>query len=205
MRSRHRWVRRHRQRQPWPVGLAAAGAAILTAGAVWVATGSASAATLTASVTVNAGRRSTFPDTEVGGNLAVWDSLLSDSQTGTLMKNAGVKYLRYPGGSYGDIYHWQTGTADGGGYVAPNTGFDQFMGMVQGAGAQPILIANYGSGTTTEAADWVRYANVTKGYASGTGRSATRSTATATTARAGRTTPMPTRAPRRTPPTSCSS
>ena len=51
-----------------------------------------------------------------------------------------------------------------GGFVAPGTDFDQFMGTVQAVGAQAILIANYGSGTPQEAADWVRYANVTKGY-----------------------------------------
>ena len=38
------------------------------------------------------------------------------------------------------------------------------MGTAKKIGAQPILIANYGSGTPQEAADWVRYANVTKGY-----------------------------------------
>ena len=31
--------------------------------------------------------------------------------------------MRYPGGSYSDIYNWQTHTAAAGGYVAPNTGF----------------------------------------------------------------------------------
>jgi hypothetical protein len=71
--------------------------------------------------------------------------------------------LRYPGGSYGDIYHWQDNTAPGG-YVAPGTDFDSFMGTVKKIGAQPILIANYGTGTPAEAAGWVQYANVTKGY-----------------------------------------
>jgi len=71
--------------------------------------------------------------------------------------------MRYPGGSCGDIYDWQTNTAPGG-YVAPGTGFDSFMGTVQAVGAQAILIANYGSGTPQEAADWVRYANITRGY-----------------------------------------
>src|SRR5262249_33149984 len=51
-----------------------------------------------------------------------------------------------------------------GGYVAPNTDFDTFMGSVQRVGAQPMIIANYGTGTPDEAADWVRYANVTKQY-----------------------------------------
>ena len=48
--------------------------------------------------------------------------------------------------------------------AAPNTGFDAYMGTVRSAGAQPVVIANYGSGTPQEAAEWVRCANVTKGY-----------------------------------------
>jgi alpha-L-arabinofuranosidase len=81
-----------------------------------------------------------------------------------LLKAAGVGMMRYPGGSYGDGYHWQAGTMTGAGYVAPGTGFDSFMGTVKSVGAQAILIANYGSGTPQEAAGWVQYANITKGY-----------------------------------------
>jgi chitodextrinase len=80
-----------------------------------------------------------------------------------LYRDAGFTAVRYPGGSYGDIYHWQTHTADGG-FIAPNTGFDAFMGTVRSAGAQAVIIANYGSGTAQEAAGWVRQANVTRGY-----------------------------------------
>jgi alpha-L-arabinofuranosidase len=57
----------------------------------------------------------------------------------------------------------QTNSAPGG-FVAPGNDFDSFMSTVRSAGAQPIVIANYGTGTPQEAADWVRYANVTKGY-----------------------------------------
>jgi alpha-L-arabinofuranosidase len=38
------------------------------------------------------------------------------------------------------------------------------MATAKKVGAQPILTANYGSGTPKEAADWVKYANVDKGY-----------------------------------------
>ncbi|MFE2262429.1 cellulose binding domain-containing protein [Streptomyces griseosporeus] len=102
-------------------------------------------------------------DTARGVNAAVWDAHMNDPEVASLMKAAGVGAMRYPGGSYADIYHWQTHTAPGG-YVAPGTGFDAFMGTVRATGAQPILIANYGSGTPEEAAGWVRYANITKGY-----------------------------------------
>lgn len=165
MALRSRWIGQHRRHNPWRE-VALTGVSVLAAsGALWAATTPASADTLAASININVNTSlGTFSETEVGANLTVWDSLLADSQTSTLMKDAGISYLRYPGGSYGDIYHWETNTADDGGYVAPNTGFDSFMGMAQAAEAQPIIIANYGSGTAEEAANWVRYANVTQGY-----------------------------------------
>ncbi|GAA4634622.1 cellulose binding domain-containing protein [Actinoallomurus vinaceus] len=115
-------------------------------------------------VAVNArGGLATMPDTGLGVNDAVWDAELGTPAVSDLLKAAGVRMIRYPGGSYGDIFHWKTNTAPGG-YVAPNTDFDTFMGSVRRVGAQPMIIANYGTGTPDEAADWVRYANVTKGY-----------------------------------------
>ncbi len=118
----------------------------------------------TVNVTVNANEgHGAIPATGYGLNSAVWDSQMNAPAVQTLLQQAGVRMLRYPGGSYGDIYHWQDNTAPGG-YVAPGTDFDSFMGTVQKIGAQPILIANYGTGTPAEAAGWVRYANVTKGY-----------------------------------------
>jgi Cellulose binding domain/Fibronectin type III domain len=103
------------------------------------------------------------PDTALGVNDAVWDSQLGTTAVSDLLKAAGVRTRRYPGGSYADIYHWKDHTAPGG-YVAPDTDFDTFMAGVQRTGAQPMIIANYGTGTAEEAADWVRYANVTKKY-----------------------------------------
>ena len=141
----------------WPV-IAVLAAAIPAAGTAGAAT------TPTATVTVNArAGLATMPDTGIGINHAVWDSQLGTDEVADLFGAAGVRTMRYPGGSYGDIYHWKDNTAPGG-YVAPNTDFDTFMGGVRRAGAQPIIIANYGTGTPEEAADWVRYANVTKGY-----------------------------------------
>jgi hypothetical protein len=116
----------------------------------------------TANVDVRAGL-ATVPDTAIGVNHAVWDAELGTTAVSGLLKDAGVRMMRYPGGSYADIYHWRDNTAPGG-YVAPGTDFDTFMAGVRRAGAQPMIIANYGTGTAQEAADWVRYANVTKGY-----------------------------------------
>ncbi|NUP42987.1 MAG: alpha-L-arabinofuranosidase [Streptomyces sp.] len=153
---------------PWRSRLAAGASAAALAAALLAAGGAARADDQPppsgVDVTVNANEgQGTIPTTGYGLNSAVWDSQMNVPEVQDLLKAASVGALRYPGGSYGDIYHWVDNTAPGG-YVAPGTDFDSFMGTVKKIGAQPMLIANYGSGTPQEAADWVRYANVTKGY-----------------------------------------
>ncbi|OSZ57964.1 alpha-L-arabinofuranosidase [Streptomyces pharetrae CZA14] len=165
----------HRPGRPTGTGLRplARAAAVLSAALALVspssAAGPATAASPAAPVADTVVRVNTqaalgrLSDVARGVNAAIWDSHMNDPEVATLMKAADVGAMRYPGGSYADIYHWETHTAPGG-YVAPGTGFDAFMGTVRATGAQPILIANYGSGTPEEAAGWVRYANVTKDY-----------------------------------------
>jgi hypothetical protein len=123
---------------------------------------SAAGADTTVTVNANAGLGILDPAAR-GANAAIWDAHMNDPEVATLMKTAGVGAMRYPGGSYADIYHWKDHSAPGG-YVAPGTGFDDFMSTVKAAGAQPVIIANYGSGTPEEAADWVRYANIAHHY-----------------------------------------
>src|SRR5437660_7892215 len=120
-------------------------------------TAPADPAPVTVTVNTRAGL-ATVPDTAIGINHAVWDTYLSTNEVSDLLGNAGVRMMRYPGGSYGDIYHWETHTAPGG-FIAPNTDFDTFMAGVRRAGAQAIVIANYGTGSAEEAAGWVRQAN----------------------------------------------
>ena len=141
-------------------------AAIALAGATLTAAAApARAATPTVTVNVNADEGlGTVPDVAYGVNQAVWDGNMNTQASVDLLGRAGVRMMRYPGGSYGDGYHWQTNTVSGGGYVAPGTDFDSFINTTKAIGAQALLIANYGSGTPDEAAGWVRYANVTKGY-----------------------------------------
>ena len=139
--------------------------ATLAIATVPAVSGTAHATATAINVTVNADEGlGTVPTTAYGANQAVWDGNMNTPASAGLLSQANVGMMRYPGGSYGDGYHWQTNTVSGGGYVAPGTDFDSFMGTVKSVGAQTILIANYGSGTPQEAADWVRYANVTKGY-----------------------------------------
>ncbi|WP_433887926.1 cellulose binding domain-containing protein [Streptomyces sp. CA-111067] len=153
---------RHRRLLAGAAALALGAALLAGGGSALAAPAAGAAAPVDVQVNVNEGL-GTIPDTAYGLNSAVWDSQMNVPEVQDLLKSASVGMLRYPGGSYGDLYHWQTNTAPGG-YVAPGTDFDSFMGTVRKIGAQPILIANYGSGTPQEAADWVRYANVTKGY-----------------------------------------
>ena len=144
----------------------ATGAAVLAATSAVLAAPppGASAATTPVAVTVNArAGLAAVPETALGVNDAIWDPQLGTTEVSDLLRSAGVRMIRYPGGSYGDIYHWRDHTAPGG-YVAPGTDFDTFMGSVRRVGAEPMIIANYGTGTPEEAADWVRYANVTKDY-----------------------------------------
>jgi cellulose binding protein with CBM2 domain/fibronectin type III domain protein len=119
----------------------------------------AAAQTSSASVTVNAtAGLGTVPTHAIGLNTAVYDGDMNDAAIPPLLKAAGVDAMRYPGGSYSDIYNWQTQTAAAGGYVAPNTGFSNFMTTANAAGAQPIITVNYGTGTPSLAAAWVQAA-----------------------------------------------
>ena len=141
------------------------GLSTLLIGPVNVAASSLHPADATAAqVTIDAGKFSgIIPSTAFGTNSAVWDGHFQDAAVPDLLRDAGVKVLRYPGGSTSDVFHWQTTTVDGGGSAGTNT-FDNFMQVAQQVGAQPIITVNYGSGTPAEAAAWVKYANITKGY-----------------------------------------
>ncbi len=109
----------------------------------------------------------------LGVAAAVWDKYLTDPAVTALIKDAGFKVIRYPGGSLSDIYHWKTHSLTKGAHadVYPNTQFDRYMEVVKATGTTPLITANYGSnadatggGDSAEAAEWVRYANRTKHY-----------------------------------------
>nr|WSZ17302.1 LPXTG cell wall anchor domain-containing protein [Streptomyces canus] len=144
-----------------------AGAVAVLAASVGVGALAPSAdAAPTVDIRVNAGTSlGTVPSSGVGLNTGFGDEHMGTPKVTSLMKAAGVRQLRYPGGSGADEYHWKTHTyGDGKGWIPSNTDFDHFMATAKKVGAQPILTANYGSGTPQEAADWVKYSNVDKGY-----------------------------------------
>ena len=140
-------------------------ASVMVAAIVVPAVGASPAVAATAvAVTVNATTGlGTVPSTAMGLNTAVYDGNMNDAAQPALLKAAGIDALRYPGGSYSDIYNWQTNVAQGG-YDAPNTSFTDFMGTAQAVGAHPIITVNYGTGTPALAASWVQNANVTNHY-----------------------------------------
>lgn len=126
-----------------------------------------------AAVTVNTAQpMATMPLEGLGVCTATYDNNLISGTVATRLNAAGIKAVRYPGGSYADIFNWQTSTVQPGAYMNPINSFDNFMNtVVNPAGAKAIITVNYGSnpsnnagGDTNVAAAWVNYANNVKGW-----------------------------------------
>jgi len=106
--------------------------------------------------------RRTLTPLHFGINVAAWDWELASTSTVNMMRRARFLALRYPGGSISNEYDWvnnrnrRTGTNYG-------TNTDQFLNVANQLGAEKIITVNYGSGTPSEARDWVQYANITRG------------------------------------------
>jgi len=119
--------------------------------------------------------RATVSADLMGVHTSVYDANMQLVTTPDYLKLAGVKSLRYPGGSYADLYHWSlhTGTytpASGAGsntiFVDPSTNFGSFLLFMEKVGANALITVNYGmnskgtgGGEPKEAAAWVAYAN----------------------------------------------
>lgn len=98
-----------------------------------------------------------------GINAAVWDSIFDTPNTISMLTDMQNQALRFPGGSLSNQYHWATNTSGSNTWTWA-TSFDKFSHVATSTGAQVFISVNYGSGTPAEAADWVRYSNLTKGY-----------------------------------------
>jgi hypothetical protein len=110
-----------------------------------------------AAVTVNANNKAgTLNPLMFGVNTAIWDANLNSSTCEGLIKSAGFQAFRFPGGSESDGYHWAN----------PSYGidFDTFASVAAPNKGQDLITVNYGTGTPSEAAAWVKYSNVTKKY-----------------------------------------
>ncbi len=121
-------------------------------------------------------RGTTVGPTALGVNVASWDSIDTDLGTGTvngLIQAAGLRVLRFPGGSWADEYDWFTGTdsshCTGAPTVACSTSdplaFTALSAQARAVGAASFITVNYSSGTPSEAAAWVRHARTTPGEA----------------------------------------
>jgi hypothetical protein len=119
-------------------------------------------------VSVNASQpMAAMPLQGLGVCTAVYDNSLINSSVATQLKAAGIGAIRFPGGSYADVYCWTNNSGIDGAYVNSSDSFDNFMNTdVNPAGAQAIVTVNYGSnpsntggGDTNVAAAWVNHAN----------------------------------------------
>ncbi len=133
-------------------------------------TAATATATVTVQSTVSVDLSSTGPtitDQLLGMNMAVWYDLVTN-QAGILsgFQDAGIKAVRWPGGSDSDLYHWSTNTLCDGGYADANDTFANFVNdLAVPAKLDVALTANYGSNSTctgggepSEAAAWVTQA-----------------------------------------------
>lgn len=115
----------------------------------------------TVHVTVNAAQKIRRVDARYFGlNTAVWDSLLDTTNTIGLLKELDNRVLRFPGGALSDDYHWASNTS-GTNTWQWTTSPAAFLHVATNTGAQAFITVNYGSGSAAEAAEWVRWANLT--------------------------------------------
>ena len=135
------------------------------------ATGTSSAVSVAALSTVTVNPSSpglAVTDQILGMNMAMWyDPTTPAIQTA--FASAGIKAVRWPGGSNSDLYNWETNT-ECGGYSTSNSAFSTYVsgfitpynGLISPAKVDLALTADYGTGTNctgygdpTEAANWV--------------------------------------------------
>jgi hypothetical protein len=129
-------------------------------------TGTSAAVTVNLVSTITVNQSSTGPAVTnqlLGMNMAVWyDIVANDAGIQTGFQTAGIKSVRWPGGSASDDYHWLNNTECNGGYTVANSNFANFVNDVAVPnGLDVALTADYGTnaactgpGDPTEAAAW---------------------------------------------------
>ena len=97
-----------------------------------------------------------------GINQVAWDGNVDTPTSTGILNDLGNPCLRWPGGSWGDGYHW-TNEPDSEGYVNRNWGSfsTNFIALATNTHAQAFIIVNYGSSDAGEAAYGVRMFNIT--------------------------------------------
>ncbi|HEX9046463.1 MAG TPA: fibronectin type III domain-containing protein [Verrucomicrobiae bacterium] len=118
----------------------------------------------TVHVSVNANQTvRTVSDRVFGVNEVAWDGSVNSAASVSIVNNIGATCLRWPGGSWGDGYHWTNENMMAGdtsprywGSFSPD-----FISLATNTHCQAFIIANYGTSTPEEAAWGVRMFNVT--------------------------------------------
>ena len=178
-----------------PAGTLAAGSVTIAAaftpdsagGAVYETASGTSAAIsviVTSTVTVNQGISGPkISDKLLGMNLADWYDP-TDQAILPAFQAAGIKAMRWPGGSWSDEYHWKTNSKcysptkgaplQPGGWAHPKGVYQNIINDVEIPGGLDVaLTANYGTDSTCtkggdpqEAADWLTFAEAHGGTVS---------------------------------------
>ncbi|MGD0461744.1 MAG: hypothetical protein ABSB74_04570 [Tepidisphaeraceae bacterium] len=114
----------------------------------------------------NSSVEATMPATGLGLHTSVYANQWGNASLPGLIKASGVQMLRYPGGSYADLYNWSTGTGNAGAYIAAHSDIGNFIHVMDESHTTGMVTINYGSNTTDtiggqpqEAAACVAYAN----------------------------------------------
>ncbi len=102
------------------------------------------------SITINASDPVLISPLVYGTNVGPWQNL-TRRMVGWA-KEAGLRLLRFPGGNWGDEY------------LLVEQQLDDFVAFTRRLGAEPLVQVKLFHGTPEDAARWVRYANIEKGY-----------------------------------------
>lgn len=140
--------------------------------------------TMTSTISVNqAVSGGNITDQLLGMNMADWYDPTAPAIL-PAFKEAGIKVIRWPGGSWSDDYHWQTNSMcyspsagaplQPGGWAHPNGVYQSIINDVEIPGGLDVaLTANYGTDSTCtkggdpqEAADWLSFAEAHGGTVS---------------------------------------
>lgn len=108
---------------------------------------------------------------------ALWDDKSTASNADGLrldvaaeIKQLGVPIIRWPGGCFADVYHWEDGIGPQdqrvakknlhwGGMEPNHFGTDEFLRLCKLTDTAPYINVNLGSGTLDEALRWLEYCN----------------------------------------------
>jgi len=117
---------------------------------------------------------SVIPDELFGNNIAAWEGSTDgkDAFLNDYLKISGIKFIRYPGGSWADIVAWDTvGVPSSNSWMLDN---NESINFAKAIGAQLQAIVNFSgywdgvqhthAEAVAKASNWVRYMNFTIGF-----------------------------------------